>query len=68
MYNRPEEVLEKYELEVKAVSRGRESYICDTDRGQKLLKEYRGSTSRAEFLMGMLEHLRRQGLLSLIHI
>ena len=62
VYNRPEEVLEKYELEVKAVSRGRESYICDTDRGQKLLKEYRGSTSRAEFLMGMLEHLRRQGL------
>lgn len=62
MYNRPEEVLEKYELEVKSVSRGRESYICDTDRGQKLLKEYRGSIERAEFLMGMLEHLQRRGL------
>lgn len=62
MYNRPEEVLEKYELEVNTVSRGRESYICDTDQGQKLLKEYRGSVERAEFLTGMLEHLKCQGL------
>ena len=63
MYNRPEQVLEKYELEVRTISRGRESYICDTDQGQKLLKEYRGSMERAEFLMGMLEHLTARGLL-----
>lgn len=62
MYNRPEQVLEKYELEVKAVSRGRESYICDTDQGQKLLKEYRGSMERAEFLMRILEHLKDRGI------
>lgn len=63
MYNRPEQVLEQYELEVKSVSKGRESYICDTNQGQKLLKEYRGSLERAEFLAGMLEHLKNQGLL-----
>ncbi len=63
MYNRPEQVLEQYELEVKSVSKGRESYICDTDQGQKLLKEYRGSRERAEFLAKMLEHLYHQGLL-----
>lgn len=62
MYNRPEQVLEKYELEVKSVSRGRESYICDTDQGQKLLKEYRGSMERAGFLMGILEHLKARGI------
>lgn len=62
MYNRPEQVLEKYELEVTSVSRGRESYICDTDKGQKLLKEYRGSMERAEFLMKMLEHLQMRGM------
>lgn len=62
MYNRPEQVLEKYELEVRAVSRGRESYICDTSHGQKLLKEYRGSMERAEFLMRILEHLQARGL------
>ena len=63
MYNRPEQVLEQYDMEVKTVSKGRESYICDTDRGQKLLKEYRGSMERAEFLAGMLEHLHGQGML-----
>lgn len=63
MYNRPEQVLEQYELEVKSVSKGRESYICETNQGQKLLKEYRGSMERAEFLTGILEHLKGQGML-----
>lgn len=63
MYNRPEQVLEQYELEVTSVSRGRESYICETGQGQKLLKEYRGSLERAEFLAAMLEHLGSQGML-----
>lgn len=63
MYNRPEQVLEQYELEVKSVSKGRESYICDTSQGSKVLKEYRGSKERAEFLAGMLEHLKSEGLL-----
>ena len=50
VYNRPEQVLEQYDLEVRAVSKGRESYICDTTQGQLLLKEYKGSAERAEFL------------------
>lgn len=63
MYIRPEQVLEQYELEVKSVSRGRDSYICDTEQGQKLLKEYKGSMERAEFLTGMLAHLKSQGMI-----
>lgn len=63
VYNRPEQVLEQYELEVKSVSRGRESYICETNQGTKVLKEYRGSKERADFLADMLEHLRTGGLL-----
>lgn len=63
MYNRPEQVLEQYELEVKSVSKGRESYICETSQGQKVLKEYRGSKERAEFLADMLAHLRSNGIL-----
>ena len=62
MYIRPEQVLEQYDLEVKAVSRGRESYICDTSHGMKVLKEYRGSRERAEFLTKMLEYLHDGGL------
>lgn len=63
VYNRPEQVLEQYDLEVKSISKGRESYICDTDQGQKALKEYRGSQERAEFLANMLRHLREAGVL-----
>ncbi len=62
MYNRPEEVLEKYELEVHTVARGRESYICDTDHGRKLLKEYRGSVERAAFLREILFCLQDGGI------
>ena len=48
----------------EAVSKGRESYICDTTQGQLLLKEYKGSAERAEFLSAMLGHLGGQGLLT----
>ena len=62
MYNRPEQILEKYDLEIKSVSKGRDSYNCETDQGQKVLKEYRGSMERAEFLADMLSHLKREGM------
>lgn len=61
MYNRPEQVLEQYELEVKSISRGRDSYQCDTEQGPKILREYRGSKERAGFLADMLDHLSGQG-------
>lgn len=63
MYNRPEQVLEQYELEIKSVSKGRESYICDTSQGIKALKVYKGSKERAEFLTEILEYLKGQGLI-----
>ena len=61
MYNRPEQILEQYELEVKSISRGRDSYQCDTEQGPKILREYRGSKERAGFLADMLDHLSGQG-------
>jgi CotS family spore coat protein len=63
VYNRPEQVLEQYELEVKSVSKGREGYICDTSQGRKVLKEYRGSVERAQFLAEILGFLKNQGIL-----
>lgn len=63
MYNRPEQILEQYDLELGSISKGRESYHCDTNQGQKVLREYRGSKERAEFLTEMLSYLREQGLL-----
>lgn len=62
MYNRPEQVLENYELEMKSVARGRGVYLCETSAGPKMLKEYRGSEEKAEFLADMLDFLKQNGI------
>ena len=41
------EALEQYDMEVRAVRKGRGSWICETDQGCRLLKEYRGKIGRA---------------------
>lgn len=63
MYMRPEQLLEKYQLEIKSISKGRECYLCDTNLGTVALHEYYGSADRAAFLAGMLKYLRQEGIL-----
>ena len=60
MYNRENLILEQYPFEVKQTAKGRGALICDTDKGLKILKEYRGSEGRADFLCGLLEFLKKQ--------
>ena len=43
------EVTENYGLQVENLRKGRGSWILETDRGLKLLKEYKGSVRRLEF-------------------
>ncbi len=64
MYNREEEILEQYEIEIRNTTRGRGAFICDTNRGTMLLKEFRGSKERAAFLYGILEYLSGEGFLA----
>lgn len=64
MYNREEQILEQYELEIRNVSKGRGALICDTDKGLKLLKEFKGSKERAVFLYDILEFLSSQGFMT----
>ena len=40
------EVAGQYELNVESMRKGRGAWIFETDRGLKLLKEYRGSVKR----------------------
>ena len=52
------EALEQYDLEVFTVRKGRGAWICETEDGCKLLKEYRGTVKRLEFedqVLGMLK-------------
>lgn len=43
------EVIGQYELEVENIRKGRGAWIFETDRGLKLLKEYKGTVKRLEF-------------------
>lgn len=63
MYNRPEQLLDKYPLSVKTFSKGRECYLFDTSLGMLALREYQGSKERAAFLAEMLGHLKKNDIL-----
>lgn len=55
------EVLQQYELENRNVRRGRGAWICETDHGFKLLREYKGTVKRLEFEEEVLAFLEQQG-------
>lgn len=57
MNERYTEALEQYDVEVRAVRKGRGAWICETDQGLMLLKEYRGTLKRLEFEDEVLESL-----------
>lgn len=61
MNDKNTEVLQQYELDVSAIRRGRGAWICETDRGVKLLKEYKGTVKRLEFEDSVLEQIQIQG-------
>ena len=48
MIDRYLEALEQYEMEIISVRKGRGAWICETDQGLKLLREYRGTVRRLE--------------------
>lgn len=62
MYNRVNQVLEQYPFMVKQMYKGRESLICETDMGLKILKQYKGSEARADFLYKALQFVMENGL------
>lgn len=61
MYNQTEAVLSQYELEIRQITKGRGTYICDTDKGIKLLVPFRGSKERGEWLKRYLEKISEAG-------
>ena len=63
MNERYQEVLEQYEVETLSVRKGRGAWICETDKGLKLLREYRGTVRRLEFEDQVLECLDTRGSL-----
>ncbi len=64
MYNRDEEILEQYDVEIRSTAKGRGALSCETDKGTMLLKEFRGSKDRAAFLYDILKFLSENGFAS----
>lgn len=60
MYNQPEVALEKYELTVSRIIKGRGAYICDTGIGQKLLVPVPEGMSKGQAPCGIRWHLSRE--------
>lgn len=54
-------VLEQYDLKIAGTRRGRGSFICETDKGIKLITEFYGSVNRLRFQNLVLDRLREQG-------
>lgn len=61
MNERGLKVLEQYDLTISGIRRGRGSFICETDRGTKLITEFYGSVNRLRFQNRVLDHLREKG-------
>ena len=62
MYNQPEVALENYEISITKIAKGRGVYVCDTNKGQKLLVPYRGHEERAKSLRNVLIYIQRNGM------
>ncbi|MCI8895616.1 MAG: CotS family spore coat protein [Lachnospiraceae bacterium] len=60
MYQRVNQILEQYPFEVAEAGKIRGAVVCVTDHGLKLLKEYKGSEARADFLYKVLLYLRTE--------
>lgn len=50
MNDRSVSVLEQYDMEINRVFKGRGTMICDTDKGMRVLKEFKGRTEKLELL------------------
>lgn len=61
MNERGLKVLEQYDLKIVGTRRGRGSFICETDKGLKLITEFYGSVNRLRFQNRVLDHLREEG-------
>lgn len=64
MYSLSEQLLEQYSFTVSDIQKGRGAYICVTEEGKKIIKEYDASEVRAEALSHFLNEARSAGILA----
>ena len=52
------ELLEQYDLKVYKVKKGRGAFLCETNQGLKLVREYEGAMWHLEIEQEILSYLR----------
>lgn len=62
MNERNLKILEQYDMEIKNIRRGRDSYILETGQGVVLLKEYHGSRQRAIWVEKVCQAANQTGI------
>ena len=62
------EVLEKYDIEVLRSRKGRGTIICETKKGIKVLKEYKGSRERLLQQQQLLKEVKKRGFYNIDEI
>ena len=55
------EVLQQYDLELISARKGRGAWLCETNQGLKLVREYKGTMKRLEFEDQELEIVQNSG-------
>ena len=68
MVDKMSAVLEKYDMEITAVRKGRGSMIIETNQGMKVLKEYNGPVRKLDLIHTVLEQLEEVGYNRIDHI
>jgi len=61
LYNQIEAILSQYDMEINGVTKGRGSYICNTNQGMKELVPFCGSKEKGIFLKEYLSKLNKKG-------
>ena len=62
MNDRAVELLEQYEIEVVRIRKGRGAFLCDTDRGCLIFKEFSGSDNRLQLQDKLLKQVEKEGI------
>lgn len=62
MNDRAISLLEQYDIEVLRTRKGRGTFICDTDRGTILIKEYSGRPEKLKLQSEILKQVKDTGL------
>ncbi len=68
MNDRSINLLEQYDIEVLRTRKGRGAFICETNRGCLIFKEYTGNDERITTQNQVLNHVKQMGMVSVEEI